>query len=289
MRTSQGTVQLAPPHAAGNPSAPGNVHPLPALFRPESQPQLFGKVYTLGTRHVRHARHTALALTVIGAVIAPAGPAFAAGPPRVDLRADVNRDGQVDVTGGTDTAGEDTWTAGRGAVFLPNIDDDTKRCPTRAPNGKSLSDAGLAACNDAADNIINGGADLADLARVRSVPMAAIPAGATGTVQVDGARRTRVFVKRPGGWAMVTPATRLSAAELRAGVEFAVESNDVIRDTKVWDGRAVIRLTVTASGKSTSDDITLRVAPLLTHHHLQNAQQLMVTKIDGKDDWARRQ
>ncbi|MFE6134163.1 protein-arginine deiminase domain-containing protein [Streptomyces sp. NPDC056437] len=243
----------------------------------------------MGTRHVRHARHAALALTVIGAVIAPAAPAFAAGPSQVDLRADVNRDGQVDITGGTDTAGEDTWTADRGAVFLPNVDDDTKRCPTKAPNGKPLSDARLAACNDAADNIINGATDLTDLARVRSVPMADVPAGAVGTVQVNGGRRTRLFVKRPTGWAMVTPATRLTAAELRAGVEFGVESNDVIRDTKVWDGRAVIRLTVTADGRSTADDITLRVAPLLTHHHLQNAQQLMVTKIGGSDDWARRQ
>ncbi|AWI31971.1 protein-arginine deiminase domain-containing protein [Streptomyces tirandamycinicus] len=247
----------------------------------------------MGTRrHPQHSgstRTTALALTVIGAVMAPAAPAFAAGPPVVDLRADVNRDGKVDVSGTSDNAGEDTWTPARGAVFLPNIDDDTRRCPVKTPTGKPLSDAKLAACNDGSDNIVNGSADLADLARVRSLPMAAVPAGATGTVRVDGGRRTRVFVKRPGGWAMVTPATRLTAAELRAGVEFGVEGNDVIRDTRVWDGRAVIRLTVTAGGRSTSDEITLRVAPLLTHHHLQNAQQVMVTKVPGNDDWARRQ
>ncbi|MGI5400984.1 protein-arginine deiminase domain-containing protein [Streptomyces sp. CA-135486] len=237
-----------------------------------------------------HATRAALAITVIGGVLAPVSPAFAADPPQVDLRADVNRDGRVDMTGTTDTAGEDGWTLQRGAVFLPNIDDDTKRCATTGPGGKPLPDVRLAACNDAADTVVNGSDDAADLARVRSVPMAGLPATATGQLTVvAGAKNTRVFVKRAGGWAWVTAKTRLSAAELRAGVEFGVEGTDVIRDSALWGGRTVIRLTVNAGGKSTSDDITLRVAPLLTHHHLQNAQQLLVTRVKGKDDYARRQ
>ncbi|MFF8831905.1 protein-arginine deiminase domain-containing protein [Streptomyces sp. NPDC015131] len=238
---------------------------------------------------------TALALTVIGAVLAPASPAFSApaapAPPPVDLRADVNRDGRIDLTGTTDTTGEDTWTPDRGAVFLPNIDDDTKRCPTAGPGGKPLTDAKLAACNDAADAIVNGNADLADLARVRAAAIPGLPATATGSVSVPvGGKHTRVFVKRAGGWAHVTGKTRLTAAELRAGLEFGVESTDIVRDAKVWDGRGVIRLTVTAPGRPAgSDDITLRVAPLLTHHHLQKTQQVLVTKVAGKEDYERRQ
>ncbi|GAA2475375.1 protein-arginine deiminase domain-containing protein [Streptomyces gobitricini] len=252
-------------------------------------------VVTSTTSTTSTARRTALALTAIGAVLAPSAPAFAApgapAPPPVDLRADVNRDGRVDTTGATDTAGEDTWSATRGAVFLPNIDDDTKRCPTAGPGGKPLSDAGLAACDDASDAVINGNADLADLARVRAVPMTNLPATATGAVSVPaGGRHTRVFVKRATGWAHVTGRTRLTAAELRAGIEFGVESTDIVRDSKVWDGRAVIRLTVTAPNRPAgTDDITLRVAPLLTHHHLQKAQQVLVTKVPGKDFYARRQ
>ncbi|MGI5481701.1 protein-arginine deiminase domain-containing protein [Streptomyces lavendofoliae] len=240
-------------------------------------------------------RRTALALTAIGAVLVPAAPVSAApgapAPPSVDLRADVDRDGRVDVTGTTDTAGEDAWSTARGAVFLPNIDDDTKRCPTAGPGGKPLTDAALAACNDASDAVINGSADLADLARVRAVPTAGLPATATGAVSVPaGGRNTRVFVKRATGWAHVTGKTRLTAAELRGGLEFAVESTDIVRDSKVWDGRAVIRLTVTVPGRpAAKDDITLRVAPLLTHHHLQKAQQVLVTKVPGKDDYARGQ
>ncbi|MFE7275965.1 protein-arginine deiminase domain-containing protein [Streptomyces sp. NPDC057623] len=228
-------------------------------------------------------------LAAVGTVLAvPPAPASAAGPAaRADLRADVNRDGRVDVTGRTDTTGEDTWSVGRGAVYLPNIDDDTKRCPVTGPGGRPLSDAKLAACNDASDTRVNGSADAADLARVRSVPMSGLPSGAKGSVKVTtGAKHTRVYLKRAGNWVMVTPQTRLSAAELRSGVEFGVEATDVIRDTRKWDGKTAIRLTVTAGGQSTSDSITLRVAPLLTHHHLQKAQQMMVTKLNSDADWS---
>ncbi|QFR02537.1 hypothetical protein F9278_13790 [Streptomyces phaeolivaceus] len=207
--------------------------------------------------------------------------AFAAGPPPTDLRADTNRDGRVDVTGTTDTAGENGWTLSRGAVMLPNIDDDTRRCPATGPKGKPLTNTQLAACNDASDTKVNGTADAADLARVRSVPRN-VPAGAQGTVKVTaGDRQTRVFVKRGKKWEPVTAKTRLSRAELKAGVEFGVEAKDVIRDTAKWDGTARVRLTVKSSKGTTADSVTLRVAPLLTHHHLQNAQQLLVTKVSG--------
>ena len=219
-------------------------------------------------------------LLVTPSLAAPS--AFAAGAPPTDLRVDTNRDGNVDVTGTTDTSGENGWTVARGALMLPNIDDDTKRCPATGPKGKPLSDAKLAACNDASDSKVNGTADAADLARVRSVPMAAVPAGAQGSVKVTaGAKQSRVFVKRGKKWEPVTAKTRLSRAELKAGVEFGVEARDVIRDTAKWDGTARVRLTVKSSKGTTADSVTLRVAPLLTHHHLQNAQQLLVTKISG--------
>ncbi|MEV2202348.1 protein-arginine deiminase domain-containing protein [Streptomyces fradiae] len=242
-------------------------------------------------RTTSHARRATLALSVIATILAPAAPALAAPPPpRADLRADVDRDGRVDVTGATDDVGEDTWTPARGAVFLPNIDDDTKRCPTAGPRGRPLPDASLAACNDAADTRVNGTPDAADLARVRSVPMKNLPVSATGTLRVvAGAKNTRVFVKRGTGWTWVTAATRLTAAELRAGVEFGVEATDVVRDPKLWGGRAVLRLTVAAGSATTSDDVTLRVAPLLTHHHLQAAQQVLVTRVPGTDPYARAQ
>ncbi|CAM5545203.1 putative protein-arginine deiminase type-4 [Streptomyces afghaniensis 772] [Streptomyces afghaniensis] len=233
-----------------------------------------------------------LALAAAGSVLAgPVGSASAADAAgRADLRADVNRDGRVDVTGGSDTRGEDSWSVGRGAVYLPNIDDDSKRCPVTGPGGKPLSDAKLAACNDGTDTKVNGSADAADLARVRSVPMPGLGKDAQGKLKVTtGGEHARLFLKRSGKWTAVTSKTRLTAAELRAGVEFGVEGTDVVRDSAKWDGRAVVRLTVTSGQKSTSDAVTLRVAPLLTHHHLQNTQQVMVTEVQGQGTYSRLQ
>ncbi|GAB2871245.1 hypothetical protein GCM10027074_43480 [Streptomyces deserti] len=237
------------------------------------------------------AERVILAIAAAGSVLATTTPAVAAEPvATADLRADVNRDGRVDVTGGSDKRGEDRWAVERGAVYLPNIDDDSRRCPVTGPGGRALSDAKLAACNDGSDTKVNGTADAADLARVRSVPMPGLPNDATGSVKLTtGAQHTRVFVKRSGAWTPVTARTRLSAAELRAGVEFGVEATDVIRDSARWDGRAVIRLAVTSRGTTTADSVTLRVAPLLTHHPVQNAQQVMVTKVRGSGEWERLQ
>ncbi|MEX3102186.1 MULTISPECIES: protein-arginine deiminase domain-containing protein [unclassified Streptomyces] len=199
--------------------------------------------------------------------------------PQADLRADVNRDGRVDVTGSGDTAGEDNWSVARGALFLPNLDDDSRRCP------RTGTDAQLAACNDASDTRVNGAADAADLARLRTVPLPNAKPNTTGRLALTtGAKHTHLFLKRGGTWTLVTPRTRLTAAELRTGVELGVEATDIIRDKATWDGRAVIRLTVTTPKGSTTDSVTLRVAPLLTHHHLQNAQQVMVTKMSGDED-----
>ncbi|MFH8896640.1 protein-arginine deiminase domain-containing protein [Streptomyces coeruleorubidus] len=230
-----------------------------------------------------------LALAAAGSVLAGPAVAVEAGG-RADLRADVNRDGRVDVTGGSDKAGENSWSVERGAVYLPNLDDDTKRCPVTGPGGKPLSDAKLAACNDGSDTKVNGSADAADLARVRSVPMPGLGKDAKGSLKVTtGGKHTHLFLKRSGKWVLVTSKTRLSAAELKSGVEFGVEGTDVVRDSAKWDGRAVVRLTVTSGQKSTSDSVTLRVAPLLTHHHLQNTQQVMVTEVQGEGTYSRLQ
>ena len=81
-----------------------------------------------------------------------------------DLRADVNRDGLVTAA---DEAGETSWSARRGAIFLANVDDDERRCTVDPGELEAVGpavDAKLAACNDSADERINGPRDLADLA-----------------------------------------------------------------------------------------------------------------------------
>ncbi len=246
--------------------------------------------------HTHGWRRIALATGMAGVLAATGATAMAdtAAPVRAkapDLRADVNRDGRVDVEGDSDTSGENTWTAQRGAVLLPNIDDDAKRCPVKDSRGRPLSDAALARCNDASDTKVNGAKDAADLARLRTVPLPDAADGSRGTVKAvgAGAKKARLFVKRDGRWALLKPTDKLTTKELRSGVELGIEATDVVRDAGRWNGLVTVRFTVTGDGPSRSDDVVLRTAPVLTHHHLQRAQEVLVTRIKGTGEYGRAQ
>lgn len=241
-------------------------------------------------------RNIALATSMAGVLAATGATAVAetgstATPQAPDLRADVNRDGAVDVEGGTDTDGENTWTQRRGAIVLPNVDDDAKRCPVKDARGRPLSDAKLAKCNDASDTKVNGARDAADLARLRTVPMPKAAAGSHGTVKAvgTGAKKSRLFIKRDGRWSLLRPTDRLTTKELRTGVELGIEATDVVRDAAKWNGEVKVRLTVTGGGTSRSDDVVLRTAPVLTHHHLQKAEEVLVTEVQGQGEYSRAQ
>lgn len=149
-------------------------------------------------------------------------------------------------------------------VVLPNLDDDGRRCHVTTEQMDSLDpavDEELAACHDAADGVVNGRADEQDLARLRAHAMGA------GTVRVTG--RAHVFVRRGGAW---TPATTLSADELRRGVDLGVEGTDVRRPG--WDGR--ITVTLTTGGREISHKLT--VAPLMLQNDLQRATTVFAAR-----------
>jgi protein-arginine deiminase len=206
------------------------------------------------------------------------------GVPIVDLRADVNRDGVVDLSDPTEDEGEDTWTAGRGAIFLANIDDDLGACPY-SPHRETLSDVELAGCHDAADAVVNGEDDLDDLARLRTAPWARAPADAEGTLTVSGAAagQVRLFRARAGGFQVFEPSTdRLTAEELRRGVTLAIEGKDIVRDLGTWDGYADVVLAVTWRGgpaEPLRDTVRLRLSPVMTFHHLSPAQSVLVADL----------
>jgi protein-arginine deiminase len=191
-----------------------------------------------------------------------------------ELRADSNRDGEVrfDDSDATRT----TWDAKNGAVFLANIDDDLARCKTTG------SDVDLAQCNDATNEVVDGPDDALDLARLKTRPWPGAPATATATVTVDdaGAASVRLF-KRTGDGAAdfeaLTADSVLSVDEVRAGVELAIEGKDILRDPKVWDGFVVVTLNVSDGTTTASDSVKMRVAPVLTFHHLLPAEEVFVS------------
>jgi len=191
--------------------------------------------------------------------------------PVVDLRADSNRDGEVRFD--ESDANKTEWNATVGAVFLANIDDDAQRCP------RTFDDAKIALCNDAADDVVNGPDDALDLARLRTRPWPEAPPGTVGRVRVAPAaakRLVRLFKRTgpgPTDFEAIDEESMFSAREIAAGIELAIEAKDIVRDRDAWDGYVDVTFSVTTRAKTHAEDtVRLRVAPVLTFHHLLPAE-----------------
>lgn len=176
--------------------------------------------------------------------------------PAVDLRADTNRSGAIDHA---DEALEDTWSWQRGAVFLANCDAD-----------------GGGPEPDHADAVVNGAADVADLAMLRLARIPELATEASVAIGVDAAAapRVRIFLKQSDGTrvSIVPGSGAVPAAQLRdADVELGIEANSFA--TGAWNGEALV--TATASGAG-SDSVRLRVAPWLMLSNLHDASEVYI-------------
>lgn len=209
--------------------------------------------------------------------------------PIVDLRVDNNRNGVVELDDPSEDTDEETWDKQHGAVFLANIDDDRVTCP------KKGTDTQLAECNDAQDEEINGDDDLQDLARLKTVPWPGAPDEASGTIGVGtpGDAHVRLFRKSVDGAFKVfkTDADKLSAEELRQGVELAIEGTDILRDASAWDGFVDVTLRVQAPAteeREAVDDkdvVRMRVSPVMTFHHLSPVETAYTTTGGGWQEY----
>lgn len=204
---------------------------------------------------------------------APAPPPTNAGI-IADLRADSNRDGEILFD--ESDADKTTWDQKHGAVFLANIDDDKAKCK------KDGTDVDLFKCNDAANEVVDGADDALDLARLKSKPWAQAPATATAIVSITPAAKEYVrLFKRTGEGAtdfeVLGADGALTVEELRAGVELAIEGKDIVRDKDVWDGFVDVKLEVTAGEETLADTVKMRIAPVLTYHHLLPAEETFIS------------
>jgi len=197
----------------------------------------------------------------------------------IDLRADVNRDGVVDLADPADDENEDIWDSNQGAIFLPNIDDDQSACPATG------TDEALAGCNDAADGSVNGNDDLLDMARLLVAPSPQAPNDASGILSASapGSGYIRIFKNNSGTFEIFPLPGDLTAADLRSGVEFAIEAVDFVRDDGNWNGSVDITLSVDAGTgpggplPDGNDTVRMRVSPIIFHHNLQSSQTVYVT------------
>ena len=126
----------------------------------------------------------------------------------------------------------------------------------------------------------HGDSDAKDLAPIAVHAWAGAPDGTTATLSVDDAAAPHVhlFIQRGGALTYFDQTMdAIQTDELRAGATLAIEATDIVRDSSMWDGYATITLTIGAK----TDAVKLRVAPVLTEHHLSTENRVFVTSFES--------
>ncbi|KAL5333211.1 hypothetical protein BJX70DRAFT_403818 [Aspergillus crustosus] len=205
-----------------------------------------------------------------------------------DIRADTNRDGVVDLDGDSDSYAKARWSDKRGAIFLPNVGDKHNRCPNEDLAGNPLSNDELAYCNDASGHLLLAPEYIAPL---RTVPLSNISDGVTAHVYATPRatyERVRIFVLNDAGnpnatesWSLVDRQFNFNATQLRAGLVLGLDGREFVKDAEIWDGTVTVNFDVyetPGEDSYVSDSVALKVAPVLTHHHLQRVEIIVTTE-----------
>lgn len=198
--------------------------------------------------------------------------------PKADIRADSNRDGIVDIVGDSDIASKMKWTETTGALFLPNIGDTDRRCSKLALAGPALSNEELDDCNDASDTIQRAPHLMAS---IMTVPIPRLVDKAFGTISIldkTARENVRIFRSKGDEWIYTDNEYKFSQTDLKAGLKLGIDARDTRRPGG-WDGKVTVTFTVRGNdGFTSTDEVMLRVAPVLTHHHLQDVEEVLALK-----------
>lgn len=210
---------------------------------------------------MRSLRSRSLPLLVAGALYP-----LLAGATDVRLTADVDRNG---VLNSGDNLGKTAWTATRGAMFLVNCDSD--------------NDSGTV---DAADAVVNGAADVADLTLLRVDRLPALESGAVVTASVDQPSRVRLFLRNGSAYTALTSgaAGNIPAAQLAAGdVELYLEGREFASGS--WNGEVTVTVAVTSATEGNSSDaVRLKAAPFLLLPHTQSVTEIYIRAYTGGNE-----
>ena len=187
--------------------------------------------------------------------------------PGANIDADTNRDGVIDER---DDEGEEVWSPERGAVFIANLDDDDRDRRQDGLDDAVTADEDL---EDLAPLIVRHNPDLVS-GRDR-VTLTVEPAAARGHVRLFIERGGEIaLLYRPGGGAEV----EIDAALVAAG-DVRLYLEGVRGRVPAWDGRVLLRLAMQIDGQSLSDEVMLRVSPVIFTDNLRPVETLYVMRI----------
>ncbi|MES1241723.1 MAG: protein-arginine deiminase family protein [Acidobacteriota bacterium] len=190
---------------------------------------------------------------------------------RLTLDVDADRDGTVEVDG----TGKDVWQFGagrKGAVLLCNCDNDDKAAGNLEMDNENV--------------VVDGAADVPDLAPLVVRQSGPLPAGLSLVLSVSDKDKIRVFAQRAStAAALIGPEAALPAevavtGAAAADVELGMEGTRFPSVT--FDG--LVRLTLALREGSTeiaTDVAEVRVAPWVMPSHLQTTEELFVVEILG--------
>ncbi|KAH7069139.1 arginine deiminase type-3 [Paraphoma chrysanthemicola] len=184
----------------------------------------------------------------------------------------------VQVYSGVAEQSKPIWTKDIGAFILPNIGDTDRRCSKAAQNPETSIEE-LGRCHDASDDIQRAPQYMTPL---RTNPIPDIPDHATATISVPDTNQrqfVRMFRKVWDEWAFVSDSHIFLAADIRAGLELGIDARET-RRPGIWDGRVTICFQVKHGDEIVTDEIKLRVAPVLVHNHLDVVEEVVSTAGD---------
>ncbi|UQC83171.1 uncharacterized protein CLUP02_08665 [Colletotrichum lupini] len=211
--------------------------------------------------------------------------------PKPMILADTNRDGIVDDSDATDRA---FWTPSRGAIFLPNVSDSLKRCPNQDLQGNPISNHELASCHDASGHLL---LEPSLVAPLKTIPLEvsddtishnyATPDAASERVRLFYLNDSSANPAETASWSFVDPEFTFNASHVQAGITLGIDGREFVKDFAKWDGKVWVHLDVHANGTVIFDVVELKVAPVLTHHHLQRVSAFVSTAANESEPLVR--
>lgn len=147
-------------------------------------------------------------------------------------------------------------------------------------------DKSISACHDSSDNVLRNSSYLAPLRTTTNPGLSDSAIGSITVTNEIAASKVRLFHKSVGQWTFITSNYIFTAQHLKAGLELGIDARDVRRPGG-WDGRVTVEFKVKDRGKEARDWVSLRVAPVLTQHHGQTAEQLLTAGPPEHQGWAR--